>query len=211
MEVIDISIRTITISSIASLLASTWSLPLSYALSGSKSRYSIAVREFFNATIGIPTVLIGLMVYLAFSRSGPLGYLNILYTPQAIILGQSILVTPLLVVLFTDIFREYRSRYWELALTLGATEKQAALIIVRKAKFNMITAYLLSFARAVGELGIALLVGGNIKGYTRVLSTAIALEIERGRFEDAFTLGLILLLIVVLINITVRILWRRIR
>jgi tungstate transport system permease protein len=194
MEVIDISIRTIAISSIASLLASTWSIPLSYALSGSKGRYAIVVREFFNATIGIPTVLIGLMVYLAFSRSGPLGYLNILYTPQAVILGQSILVTPLLVVLFTDIFREYRSRYWELALTLGATERQAALMIVREAGFDMITAYLLSFARAVGELGVALLVGGNIKGYTRVLSTAIALEIERGRFEDAFTLGLILLL-----------------
>jgi tungstate transport system permease protein len=156
-------------------------------------------------------VLIGLMVYLAFSRSGPLGYLNILYTPQAVILGQSILVTPLLVVLFTDIFREYRSRYWELALTLGATERQAALMIVREAGFDMITAYLLSFARAVGELGVALLVGGNIKGYTRVLSTAIALEIERGRFEDAFTLGLILLLIVVLTNIVVRVLWRRIR
>lgn len=203
-EVVEISLRSILISSTATLMALSWSLPVSYIVSSKQSRLSGLIVNVCNALVSIPTVIVGLFLYMLFSRKGPLGVAGLLYTPQSIALGESLLITPLLISLFHDIFAEYRSRYWEMAVSLGATFSQAAFLVVREAMPRLVTASLIGFGRAIGELGVALMVGGNIRGYTRVLTTSIALEVTKGEFEKALILGVILLGIVFTIVVAVR-------
>ncbi|RLG85854.1 MAG: ABC transporter substrate-binding protein, partial [Thermoprotei archaeon] len=178
--------------------------PTAYRLSASYSRLSRIIIGICNALVSLPTVIVGLFLYMLFSRTGPLGIINLLYTPYAVILGESILITPLLISLFHDVFRDYRGKYWEMALSLGATSRQAATLVIREALPRLVTASLIGFARAISELGVALMVGGNIRGYTRVLTTSIALEVAKGEFEAAIVLGLILLAIVTAIVLTIR-------
>ena len=204
-EVIEITLRSITVSGSATLLALTWCIPIAYILAGSTSRISKAIISILNALVGLPTVTVGLLLYMIFSRSGPLGFLNMLYTPIIISIGQAILITPLLISLLYEIYTSGRSKYWELALTLGATRVQASTLVIVESLPQTITAILIGFGRAIGELGVALMVGGNIRGYTRVLTTSIALEVEKGEFEKALILGAILLAVVLMIVISVRI------
>ncbi len=196
-EVVEISLRSLYVSSLATLLGLGWSMPLAYIMAGSKSKAARLAVAAVNALVSVPTVIIGLVLYMVLSRSGPLGFTGLLYTPQAISLGEALLITPLLISLFHDVFREYRGRYWELAMTLGATQGQAAILVAREAFPRLVTATLIGFGRAIGELGVALMVGGNIKGYTRVITTAIALEVSKGEFETAIALGAVLLSLVV--------------
>lgn len=207
-EIIEISFRSLLISSAATLMALSWSLPISYIISSRQSKLGKMVVNISNALVSVPTVIVGLFLYMLFSRKGPLSMVGLLYTPQSIALGESLLITPLLISLFHDIFTEYRSKYWELAISLGATFSQAAVLVVREAMPRLVTASLIGFGRAIGELGVALMVGGNIKGYTRVLTTSIALEVSKGEFEEALMLGIILLGIVFTIVVTVRLMNR---
>ncbi|RLF06916.1 MAG: ABC transporter substrate-binding protein [Thermoprotei archaeon] len=163
----------------------------------------------FNTLIGFPTVLAGLLLYLLFSHAGPLGALNLLYTPQIIIIGQAILITPLLISLTYETFVKALSDYWELAISLGASKIQAYKLVIREVLGDVVIASLIAFARAIGELGVALLVGGNIKGFTRVLTTAIALEVEKGEFDKAMILGLVLFATILVVVLTARIIRRR--
>ncbi|HDD25871.1 MAG TPA: ABC transporter permease subunit, partial [Acidilobales archaeon] len=172
-EVVEISLRSLFVSSTATFMALAWSVPTAYRLSASYSRLSRIIIGICNALVSLPTVIVGLFLYMLFSRTGPLGIINLLYTPYAIILGESILITPLLISLFHDVFRDYRGKYWEMALSLGATSRQAATLVIREALPRLVTASLIGFARAISELGVALMVGGNIRGYTRVLTTSI--------------------------------------
>jgi len=205
-EVLEITLRSLIISSSATFLASTWSIPLSLKLSSSQSRISNLLVSVLNAMIGLPTVIVGLFLYMLLSRSGPLGFLSLLYKPQAIMIGQAILITPLIVSLAYEVFHKARQDYWELAISLGADTKQAYYAMFREVLPDVITVLLISFSRALGELGVALMVGGNIRGYTRVFTTTIALEIAKGNFETALTLGFILLVIISSITAVVRIL-----
>lgn len=206
-EVLEITLRSIWISGTATVIASTWSIVLAYVMSkkDSLARYLVPLSE---ALIGVPTVLIGLILYILLSSRGPLGLFKLLYTPQAIIIGESILVTPLMVSICYRVIHSKWLVYGELALSLGATEKQTISIVLRESIPGIIAAYAMSFSRAIGELGIALMVGGNIRGLTRVLSTAIALEVSKGEFEKAVTLGIILIVIVVAVSFGLRILKR---
>lgn len=142
---------------------------------------------------GIPTVLVGLLIYMLLSRSGPLGPLGLLYTPQAIVLGQAVLVTPLLVATCYGAIRPTLDSVGELALTLGASELQRMALVMRESAGRVAASLALAFSRALGELGVALMLGGNIRGHTRVFSTAIALSVSMGDFEEAVQLGLLLL------------------
>jgi len=207
-EVVEISLRSLYVSSTATLIGLAWSLPLAYMLASSRSRAARLAVTAANALVSVPTVVVGLALYMALSRRGPLGFTGLLYTPQAIALGESLLITPLLVSLFHEVFSEYRSKYWELAVTLGATQGQAAILVAREALPRLLTATLIGFGRAIGELGVALMVGGNIKGYTRVITTAIALEVSKGEFETAIVLGAVLLSLVVGVVAAARILNR---
>lgn len=203
-EIIEISLRSLVISSSATLIAVVCSIPLAYMLASSFSKLSQLIVSICNALVSLPTVVIGLFLYMLFSRTGPLGILHLLYTPHIIILGQAILIIPLLISLFYDIFYEYKVKFWEMALALGATPGQATLLVIKEALPRLISSSLIGFARAIGELGIALMVGGNIRGYTRVLTTSIALEVIKGEFEIALMLGGVLLSIVLAVILVVR-------
>ena len=207
-EVAEIAFRSLMVSGLATLMASIWSIPLAAALTHSKSKLCRAVLDVLNAMIGMPTVLIGLLLYLLLSRTGPLGVFNLLYTPLAISFGQAILITPLLVSLAAEHLGRVRESVSELALSLGATRVQMATTVIRETGPQLVSTVLVTFNRAIGELGVALMVGGNIRKFTRVMTTAIALEVEKGEFELALALGGILLFITILVTITVRALGR---
>lgn len=206
-EIMDIILRSLRISGSATLLASSWSILFAYYLSKNTSvaRFIVSILE---GLVGIPTVLIGLLLYMLLSSKGPLGMLRLLYTPYGIIIGQAILITPLITSIGYRVLSRSWSDYGELALTLGASEKQAIYLVLKESLPGIIAAIVMGFSRASGELGIALMVGGNIRGYTRVLTTAIALEVSRGEFETALILGGVLVVIVVAISLSLRILKR---
>ncbi len=206
IEALSIAARSVYIAGTATLLAFTWSFPLAYTMSlGRRARLLATVLE---SLVGFPTVLVGLLVYMLFSRSGPLGFLGLLYTPYAVIIGEALLVTPLMTGILYRVLETTARRYWEVAVSLGASEGQALATALREAFPAVIATVVMGFSRAIGELGVALLVGGNIKGYTRTLTTAIALEVSKGEFEDALALGAILLVIVVSLSVAARLLLR---
>ncbi|RLE72923.1 MAG: ABC transporter substrate-binding protein [Thermoprotei archaeon] len=203
-EVVEIAFRSLAVSGLATLMASIWSIPLAAVLTHSKSRFCRTVLDVLNAMIGVPTVLIGLLLYLLLSRTGPLGIFNLLYTPLAISFGQAILITPLLISLAAEHLGRVRESVSELALSLGATRVQMATTVIREAGPQLVSTALVAFNRAIGELGVALMVGGDIRRFTRVMTTAIALEVEKGEFELALALGGILLFITILVTVAVR-------
>ncbi|HTE81366.1 MAG TPA: ABC transporter permease, partial [Reyranella sp.] len=153
-----------------------------------------------NAMMGLPPVVVGLVVYLALSRSGPLGSWGILFTPQAMVIAQAILVTPIIAALsrqtIEDLWLEYRDELT--ALEIGPLRRVATL--VWDARFSLITALLAGFGRAAAEVGAVIIVGGNIEGFTRTMTTAIALETSKGNLPLAIGLGLVLIAIVVIVN-----------
>lgn len=205
-EVLEISFRSLILSLTATVLSLLWSIPVTLALISHKSKISESISSIINSLVGFPTVLIGLALYLIFSNQGPLGFLRLLYSPQAIIVGQSILITPLAISILKRTLETTYENCWELTLALGGTEKDAFKLIVTEATSEMLSSIIICFSRAIGELGVALMVGGNIKGYTRVLTTSIALEISKGEFELAILLGFILLVISVTLSLILRIL-----
>ena len=204
MEVLEVALRSLAVSSAATALSLAWSVPMAARIASARSRVKELVVGAFNAMVGFPTVLVGLLLYMLFSRSGPLGFLGLLYTPQAIAIGQALLITPLLVSLTYPVFERALGEYWELAVSLGASRAQAYRLVMGEVVGELAAASLIAFARAIGELGVALLVGGNIRGVTRVLTTAIALEVERGNFALAMQLGATLLALVLSVVVAVR-------
>ncbi len=210
-EVAGIVLRSLMVSGAATLLSASWSIPLALRLVlGGEERGKRLVMDLLNSLVGIPTVVVGLILYFLLSRSGPLGQLQLLYTPLAITIGQAILITPFIASLSAEALRSVRERLWETLISLGATEGQAAATVVDEASPGLVTSILLGFSRAVGELGVALMLGGNIRGFTRVMTTAIALEVGRGEFELALALGAILVSLSFLTTLTIRALTREI-
>lgn len=203
-EVVDVAIRSIVVSGTATIMASLWSLPVAY-LSATTPKLRV-IAPIMESLSGIPTVLIGLMLYLLLSKSGPLGFLNLLYTPQAIMIGQAILVTPLIIATSFGALRASFEQYGELVMSLGASKAQVMYAILRESFGMVIASIMVAFSRALGELGIALLVGGNIRWETRVFSTAIALHVEMGDFDQAIKLGALLLAVEVPIIVAIRVL-----
>lgn len=188
-EVIEIILRSLLVSSIGTLLASAWSIPIAIIITMRRSRAGDIFLDIMNALVSIPTVVIGLVIYILLSGSGPLGFLKLLYTPLAISIGQAVLITPLIISLARNALFSARTELWELAITMGASNRQAAMTIILESLPALASVILIAFNRAVGELGIALMLGGDIKGYTRVISTAIALETSKGNFEFAMVLA----------------------
>jgi tungstate transport system permease protein len=160
-----------------------------------------AVIVVMNALLGLPSVVVGLLVYLLLSRAGPLGSLGILFTPGAMVIAQAVLVTPLIAALsrqaIEDAWREYR----EQLRSLGATTPRAAGTLLWDTRFSLATMLLAGFGRAVSEVGAVMIVGGNIDGVTRVMTTAIALETSKGDLPLALGLGIVLLAIVLVLNV----------
>lgn len=153
-----------------------------------------------NAAMGLPPVVVGLAVYLLLSRAGPLGELGILFTPQAMVIAQAILVTPIVAALARQVIEDLWREYDEQLRSLGSGRMRAAATLLWDGRFSLVTVLLAGFGRAAAEVGAVMIVGGNIDGLTRVMTTAIALETSKGDLPLALGLGLVLIGLVVIVN-----------
>lgn len=208
---VEITLRSLTISGLATIAASLWSIPLGALIGLGRFRGRLVLRGVFNALLGVPTVTLGLVLYLLVSKSGPLGFLRLLYTPTAIILGQAVLITPIIVSFVANSVEAVDPDVRNLALTLGSTEIEAVLAVLNESMEGVLLSVTAGFNRALAELGIALMVGGNIRGVTRMLTTYIALETNRGEVAIGIAFAVILLTIVAAVNLSVNFLQRRVR
>jgi tungstate transport system permease protein len=204
--VFDTVFRSLFFSGSAIILAILWGTPLAMLIAMKEFRGKIVIKTFFNTLIGLPTVVLGLILFLSFSRGGPLGFLGLLYTPGGIIIGQAILVTPILVSIGVSAIESVDPEIMRLAQTLGASESQAQIAVLKEAINGIILSDLASFNRAIGELGVVLMVGGNIQGggnQTAVMTTAIARDVQISELGLAIALGILLVLILFTINLIV--------
>ena len=208
-EVFQVTWLTLQVSLSATLLSSAVAIPGAMVLTEADFRGKESVITLVNTLMALPTVVVGLSVFAFLSRQGPLGALDLLFTPTAIVVGEFILAGPIVTALTVAALKGVDPRIRETALTLGGSRWGTALMIVREARYAVMAAVLAGYARVVSEVGSALIVGGNIRGYTRTLATAIALETGKGEFAFAVALGLILILLSLMTNIGVRLLVRR--
>lgn len=185
----------------STLLASLLGVPAGFLIAFKDFRGKRFVLTVLNSLLAMPTVVVGLLVYAFISRRGILGILDLLYTQPAMVLGQIILVFPIVTTLTIAAVSQIDTRYRKTAMTLGATPFQVALVVFREARFGVIAAIIISFGRVIAEVGISMMLGGNAKGYTRTMTTAMALEYDKGEFILAVALGVALLLIAFTINI----------
>jgi len=206
-EVMSIVGRSLRISVTSVLLASIIGLPLGGLIHFRNfpgKRLLISVIQTFYS---VPTVTVGLFVFVLFSRSGPLGGLELLFTPTVMVIGQLLLIMPILLGLTISALSGVDRTMTDTARSLGANSWQIILVVMREARFAVMAAVILAFGRAISEVGLALMVGGNIRGFTRVITTAISLETSRGDWELSMALGIILIVIALIINLA----WNRIQ
>ena len=199
--VVEITMRSLTISLSSIILASLFCIPLAGFIESRTFRGKRSLVNFIQTLYSLPTVTVGLLVFLLLSRSGPLGSLNLLFTPTGMVIGQTILISPILIGLTIAAIGAVGMQIKDTASSLGATEFQIILTVIKEAKPAVLAAVLLGFGRALSEVGVAMMIGGNIRGYTRVLTTAIALETSMGYIEYSIALGIILLSISLIINL----------
>jgi len=195
--------RSLLFSGVATILAVLWALPIAMLLSLRDFPGKSIVKGFFTAMIGIPTVALGLFLWLMLSKAGPLGFLGLLYTPGAIILGEALLVMPLIVSIATQTIDAVDPEMMNLAKTLGASDSQASIAVLKEAINGIIFSNAAGFNRAIAELGVALMVGGNMAGFTDVLTTNISTFNARADFPMAIALAIILLAIVFSVNLII--------
>lgn len=181
-------------------LATALGLPIGAAIAVGRFPGRRALSVLLNALMGLPPVVVGLLIYLLLSRAGPLGPLGLLFTPRAMVLAQTVLVLPIIAALCRQAVEDAWAEYEEQLRSLGADGLRAALTIVWDIRFSLVTAVLAGLGRALAEVGAVLIVGGNIDGVTRVMTTTIALETSKGDLPLALSLGFILMALVILLN-----------
>ena len=199
-ELLGIILLSLEVSVTALVAATLIGLPLSAFLGFRKFPLRGIVISILNTFMGLPPVVVGLFVYLLLSRSGPLGFMGLLYTPSAMIIAQCILAFPIVASLSHSAIVSVDPLVSQASMTLGATPVQTSLTIIREARYGIISAVIAALGRVMAEVGAILIVGGNIAGFTRVMTTTIALETDKGNFELALALGIILLSISLVIN-----------
>ena len=201
-EVYTTVLRSLYVTGVGTLLACLWSIPIAMVLGLHSFRGKWLIKGIFSALIGVPTVALGLLLYLFMSRQGLFGFLHLLYTVNGIAIGQSILVTPLIVSFTGSALGAADVQLRDLAKTLGASGFKCNLAIMRETVWSMVLAISAAFNRGFGELGIAMIVGGNLFQETRVLTTSIALETNLGQFDVAMAYAIILMVIILTITLT---------
>ena len=199
-ELWRIVLLSLEVSLSAVLLATALGLPLGAVLAVKRFPGRRGAIVTLNALMGLPPVVVGLLVYLLLSRAGPLGELGLLFTPGAMIIAQTILILPIIAALARQALEDAWREYEEQLRSLGAQGMQAALTLLWDARFSLITAVLAGLGRASAEVGAVMIVGGNIDGVTRVMTTAIALETSKGDLPLALGLGFVLIGIVLVLN-----------
>ncbi len=202
-EVMSITARSLSISLASTLFASLICIPLGSIIEFHSFTGKRALTNIIQTLYSLPTVIVGLLVFLLLTRHGPLGSMNLLFTPPGMVLGQTVLITPIMIGLTVSALRGVDTQIRETAKSLGATKTQTIITLISEARHPVVAAVLLAFGRAISEVGVAMMIGGNIRGYTRVLTTAIALETSMGDIELSLALGIILLMISLVVNLIV--------
>jgi tungstate transport system permease protein len=197
LEIVGLSLQ---VSLTAVILASALGLPLGAALAVGRFRGRQPLIVVLNALMGLPPVVVGLLVYLLLSRAGPLGSLGILFTPAAMVVAQTILILPIVAALSRQVIEDAWQEYREQLHSLGAGPLTSTLTLLWDTRFSLVTVVLAGFGRAAAEVGAVIIVGGNIDGVTRVMTTAIALETSKGDLPLALGLGVVLIALVLALN-----------
>jgi tungstate transport system permease protein len=199
-DLVEIVLLSVQVSITASVLALIIGLPIGALVAVARFAGRSVVLVVMNALMGLPPVVVGLLVYLHLSRSGPLGFLGLLYTPTAMIIAQTILITPIVAALSRQLIEDLHAEYAPLFRSLCLTRLQTMRALLWDARYSLITVALAGFGRAVAEVGAVIIVGGNIDHLTRVMTTAIALETSKGELALALALGMILLVLALVVN-----------
>ncbi len=199
-EVLDITARSLYISLSATLVASLIAIPVGGFIHFKEFGGKRGLITIIQTLYALPTVLAGLLIWLLLSRAGPLGFLGLLFTPTGMIIGQIVLIVPLMMGMTLIALSGVSQTKQDTVISLGATGVQTVFTIVKEARYAILGGVILGFARAISEVGAATMIGGNIKGYTRVLTTAIALETSIGNLALSIALGIILLLIALIVT-----------
>ena len=197
---LDITLRSLMVTLTALAVSSAIALPLAALLTTRRFRARRATIAMLNALMGLPPVVVGLLVYLYLSRSGPLGFLGLLYTPGAMIFAQTILIVPIVAALSRQVLEDLHAEYAEQFRSLCLTRWQSITALLWDGRYALLTVGLAGFGRAVAEVGAVIIVGGNIDHLTRVMTTAIALETSKGDLPLALALGIILLVLALGVN-----------
>jgi len=208
-EILNITLLSLRVSGIAVLIGSLIGIPVGTLLGFRQFKgkttlirfVDIMLRSIINTFMGLPPVVVGLIVYLLLTTSGPFGWLGLLYTPTAMIISQLIMVTPIIIGITMSAVGSIEKSIRERALSLGATEIQAAWLVLREARMGVLTSIIAAFGAAISEVGGIMITGGNIRWWTRTLTTAIVIETELGNFTMALMLGTILLSMAFIINL----------
>lgn len=208
-ELWEIIFLSLEVSCIALAIAVAVGLPLGALMGLKRFPGRGALVNLMNTFMGLPPVVVGLFLYLVLSRSGPLGAMGLLYTSSAMVIAQTILAFPIVVSLSHASILNVDPLIKQAALSLGATPLQVTAVSIREARYGIMSGVIAAFGRVMAEVGAIIIVGGNIAGYTRVMTTTIALETDKGNFELALALGIILLSISLFINLALRMIQKK--
>jgi tungstate transport system permease protein len=200
VKLVEIVVLSLKVSLTAVALAALLGLPLGAAVAVGRFPGRRSVIVLLNALMGLPPVVVGLVVYLSLSRAGPLGALGLLFTPSAMVVAQTILILPIIAALSRQAVEDAWTEYEEQLRSLGAHGANAALTLLWDMRFSLLTAVLAGLGRASAEVGAVIIVGGNIDGVTRVMTTTIALETSKGDLPLALSLGVVLIALVLALN-----------
>ena len=200
-EVMQIAGRSLTLAGISCSIATLICLPLGSIIHFNIFHGKRLIINIIQTLYSVPTVAVGLFVFVFISNAGPFGELGLLFTPAAIVIGQVILVSPIITGLTISALSGVDEAVTETAFSLGANSFQAIVLVLREARFAIIAALIMGFGRAISEVGLSLMVGGNIRGFTRTITTAISLETSKGDLELSIALGIILIFLALVINI----------
>lgn len=199
-KLIQITKLSLYISLTATLIGSLIAIPIGGTIYYYEFRGKRTIINLIQTLYSVPTVLVGLFLFLLISQQGPFGFLKLLFTPTGMIIGQILLILPLLIGLTITALVGVSTQIRELAVSLGASTYQTIITIINEARYAIMGAVILGFGRAISEVGVAILIGGNIRGFTRTFTTAISLETSRGNLVLSIALGFILLSLSLIIN-----------
>jgi tungstate transport system permease protein len=208
-DVVDAVRVSLSVSAGATVIAAIFGIPVGLAVGLSDFRWKGITVTVLNTLMAVPTVVVGLLVYGVLSRQGPLGALGLLFTPTAIVIGGTLLASPIVAHYTLASVRGADRRILPTALTLGAGPLRAAATLIGEIRFGVFAAVIAGFGRVVAEVGVAMMLGGNIRGYTRTMTTAIALETSKGEFSFGMALGIVLMTVVLVVNLFLGFLQRR--
>jgi tungstate transport system permease protein len=200
-ELIRITKLSIYISLTATLIASLIAVPIGGIIYYYEFRGKRTIINLIQTLYSIPTVIVGLFLFLLISKQGPFGFLKLLFTPTGMVIGQMLLILPILIGFTITALVGVSVQIRELAISMGANTYQTIITIIKEARYAIMSAVILGFGRAISEVGVSILIGGNIRGFTRTFTTAISLETSRGNLVLSIALGLILLSLALIINL----------